>query len=148
MVVLLTTAMFSGPTVIASVFVVSAAEALSPLLREKIANKMRTTTRMPPPIFQFLLILFIYKLVLSDLLWWNSGSLLPCRLRLLLCGLRLLTGLYDRAQRNGRRGRDRRACSKRSGLGQSVARVCAFSVAGRQPQPRQIFYSRNGEQSA
>jgi hypothetical protein len=57
-VVLLTTAMFSGPTVIASVFVVSAAEALSPLLREKIANRMSKTTKIPPPIFQVLLLIF------------------------------------------------------------------------------------------
>ena len=52
------TATFSVPTVMVSVFVVSAADALSPLLRAIIANRMSSTTATPPPIFQVLLLIF------------------------------------------------------------------------------------------
>ena len=54
------TVMFSGPTVTDSSLVVSAADALSLLLRDMIANSTSRAMSTPPPIFQvLLLILFL-----------------------------------------------------------------------------------------
>jgi hypothetical protein len=84
-------AMFSAPTIMLCVFVVSAAETSSFLLQALTATIAEKESRRAArflEVLRFILIIFVSSV---RLLWWNAGGLLPgC---LLLRRLRLLTAL-------------------------------------------------------